>query len=247
MEPVYIKLDTVKSTSSYLAEHIDGKAHGTVVTTREQTAGRGQRGNSWEAEPGKNLTFSILLKPKYIKAQQQFYVSEIVSIAIVDVLKKLITNKNVLIKWPNDIYVDNDKICGILIENALMGNSIDRSIAGIGININQRKFLSDAPNPISLFNIIGKETDLDLILGNVCNQILSYFDLYDSDITFAKLHERYCSLLWRCNGDYLYRDNSTGETFIAAIASIATNGMLTLKLSDNSLRTYAFKEVSPII
>lgn len=246
MEPVYIKLGTVESTSSYLAEHILDNGHGTVVTTREQTAGRGQRGNSWEAEPGKNLTFSILIKPQHIKASQQFYVSEIISIAIVDILQKHIHGKKVLIKWPNDIYINDNKICGILIENSLIGNCIDRSIAGIGININQREFLSDAPNPISLVNITGKETNLEIMLDDVCRQILSYFNKYDNASEFSKLHERYCGVLWRRDGLHPYRDCSTGETFYASIANIATNGMLTLHLSDNSRRIYSFKEVTAI-
>ena len=126
--------------------------HATVVSTYNQTAGRGQRGNSWESEPHKNLTFSVLLKPQHIIAREQFYISEIVSVAIVNTLRKYIIDQPIAIKWPNDIYVNDDKICGILIENTLSGYSISQSIAGIGININQQTFLSNAPNPISLIH-----------------------------------------------------------------------------------------------
>ena len=116
-----IHLESVGSTNTYLAGRAVDLPHATVVSTYCQTAGRGQRGNSWESEPNKNLSFSVLLRPQNIIARQQFYLSEAVSVAIVKTLKRYISNHRVSIKWPNDIYVDDLKICGILIENTLCG------------------------------------------------------------------------------------------------------------------------------
>ncbi len=246
-DPIYIKLDSTASTNSYLSEIAGNCSHGTVVVTGEQTAGRGQRGNTWEAEPGKNLTFSILLRPEAITPYRQFAVSEIVSVAIVNILQLYISDYDVAIKWPNDIYVHDSKICGILIENSLMGANIDHSIAGIGINVNQRAFHSNAPNPVSLFNIIGNETKLDEILDEVCREILALMNQCNNDTILDNLHQRYCSMLWRGNGLFPYRDNLTGQRIMASIASVDKNGMLTLKLGDGSLRTYAFKEITALL
>lgn len=245
--PAFIKLSSTRSTNSYLADIASDSEHGTVVSTIEQTAGRGQRGNSWEAEPGKNLTFSILLRPEIIDARHQFAISEIVSIAIASTLQKLITGKRVAIKWPNDIYVDDMKICGILIENSLMGYSINYSIAGIGINVNQQEFLSDAPNPISLYNLIGKETALDSLLDDICCEILRLMEKYNNADLLQELHDSYINLLWRNEGYYPYQDTATLETFNARIIDVAPTGLLSLQDDKNAIRTYAFKEVSAIL
>ena len=167
MEWQIIKLEETTSTNTYL-DNLDverEQPEGCVVTTYSQIAGRGQRGNSWEAEPGKNLTFSYLLRPDQIAPQEQFVISQAVSMAVVDVLSRYADGFSV--KWPNDIYYRNSKIAGILIEHNLSGMSIARTIVGIGLNINQMQFLSDAPNPISLCQITGVEYDLDKFLYEV--------------------------------------------------------------------------------
>ncbi|MDE6431375.1 MAG: biotin--[acetyl-CoA-carboxylase] ligase, partial [Duncaniella sp.] len=120
------------------------------VSARRQTAGRGQRGNSWESAPGKNITMSILLRPEGLHPSRQFVISRAVSLAITGVLRRYMPASAVRVKWPNDIYVDDRKICGILIENVISSASIRQSVVGIGINVNQRRFLSDAPNPVSM-------------------------------------------------------------------------------------------------
>ncbi len=247
INPTYIKLISTCSTNSLLAEIASDSKHGTVVSTIEQTAGRGQRGNSWEAEPGKNLTFSILLRPETIDAHKQFAISEIVSTAIAKTLQKHILDKRVAIKWPNDIYVEDMKICGILIENSLIGNKINYSIAGIGINVNQQKFLSDAPNPISLYNLIGKETELNFLLDNICCEILRLMDKYNNADLLQELHNNYIKLLWRNDGYYPYQDTATNECFNARIIDVAPTGILSLQDDKNLSRSYAFKEVSAIL
>lgn len=241
-----IKLDSIGSTNSYLASRAIDLPHATVVSTYNQTAGRGQRGNTWESEPNKNLSFSVLLRPKNIIARQQFYLSEAVSIAIVNTLNRHIPNQKISIKWPNDIYVNDMKICGILIENTLSGYNITQSIVGIGLNINQLKFLSDAPNPISLIHFTNVEIPLDNILNEVTDEIISIFDHYDTTQQFDNLHNIYLSMLWRKDGVYPY-STPDGSKFMASITNVAPDGIITLCDTNNISRSFAFKEVSAII
>ena len=139
---------TIDSTNTQAAREIDSAAEGTVWIADFQTAGRGQRGNKWESAESENLTFSILFRPTFLSPAQQFKISQIASLGVLRYLhSKGIDAK---IKWPNDIYVGDRKICGTLIENSLRGDKLAVSIAGIGLNLNQRIFASDAPNPTSL-------------------------------------------------------------------------------------------------
>ncbi len=239
-----VRLPEVASTNGYLKEQLRNATHGTVVVTDCQTAGRGQRGNSWEAEPGKNLTFSIMLQPD-IAANCQFSVSEAVSVAIVNVLRRhLPCPEAVTVKWPNDIYVYDSKICGILIENSLTGSVVGRSIAGIGINVNQRLFMSDAPNPVSMAVVAGVDFTLESLLEEFCAEILDMFPL-DVD-RCAILHADYLSMLWRADGFYPYMEPG-GEQFRARIVDIAPTGILSLQREDSTVSRYAFKEVAAII
>lgn len=241
-------VESAGSTNTFMASRADAIPHGTVIAATEQTAGRGQRGNSWEAEPGKNLTFSILLRPQTIKAARQFEMSMIVSIAIASALEKFVPGKRVKIKWPNDIYIDDRKICGILIENTLMGDSIDRSIVGIGINVNQAVFRSDAPNPSSLLHYTGRELPLDPVLEAVASGILRDLAIYEASPEPEQLNRAYFSRLWRSDAPYLWRDNIRNENVYGRIARVAADGMLTLAPSDGSdPRIFAFKEIAAIL
>ena len=147
----------------------------TVVMANFQTAGKGQRGNSWESEAGKNLMFSILMYPEFLEARKQFLLSQAISLAIKEELDTF--SDGFSIKWPNDIYWYKKKICGMLIENDLMGNSIKKSIAGIGVNINQEQFHSSAPNPVSLWQITGELQDIQPILKNIIHRIIENYTL----------------------------------------------------------------------
>lgn len=240
-------VEEAKSTNSVVSAAADRLEHGTAAAAHAQTAGRGQRGNSWESEPGKNLTFSVLLKPKSLPASRQFEISEIVAIAVAKVLRDELGTDDIKIKWPNDIYYLDKKIVGILIENSLTGVGIDRSIAGIGINVNQAVFLSDAPNPISMLAISGRERALAPLLDRVVAQIVSDFDAYEAAPDPDALATEYKSMMWRAEGFWPYRDNLCGETIEARIADVASTGHLTLALKDDTQRTYAFKEVAAIL
>ena len=242
--PEIIMLDEAASTNTEAA--LRDPAHATVIACRRQTAGRGQRGNTWEAAPGENLTFSLVLRPQAIEACRQFEISEVVSLAIVDVLRRHI-GEGLAIKWPNDIYWHDKKICGILIENAVCGGGIERSIAGIGINVNQVEFLSDAPNPVSMRAITRTEYPLDALLDEFVNEIVGAFDAYEKALDFESLHALYCAALWRGEGLWTWHDAVAGEDIEAEIVSVGPMGHLTLRLADGTKRSYAFKEIAAIL
>ena len=173
-------LDECVSTNTQVTEYPLSE-EGVIVAARCQTGGRGQKGNSWEAQPGKNLTFSAMWKPRGIAAREQFSISEAVALAVVDFLED--AGINAKVKWPNDIYVDDRKICGILIEHSVMGTEISRTIAGVGINVNQREFLSGAPNPVSMASIAGTEFPTERLLEDFEMKLrrrLSQISGYDS-------------------------------------------------------------------
>ncbi len=237
-----ITIEECDSTNNVLtALAREGAPHGTVVTAVRQTAGRGQRGNSRESEPGKNLTFSLLIRPGSIAPHDQFRLSEAVALGIADALHPLLPGHEVKVKWPNDIYVGDKKICGTLIENSITASRISHSIAGTGINVNQRRFLSDAPNPVSIAMLTGNETALRELLDAVVTAILRRLSQ-----PWPMLHTEYMESLWRRDGGR-YRDSATGEEFQAAITDVAPSGLISLLDSEGQTRVYAFKEVQSVI
>ena len=245
MSETFIHLNETHSTNSYLRELImreKEQPEGTVVITDYQTAGRGQKGNSWESERGKNLTFSILLHPNHIPPGKQFILSQLISIAIVKVLKE--SDRYFSIKWPNDIYWKEKKIAGMLIEVDLTGSSLSNAIIGIGININQRHFKSDAPNPVSLTQITGKEHNLSELLEKILDSIVDAYNKYSPD-NEEEIRQKYMALLFRNKGVYPYLYGE--EIFNASIEGIEPNGQLILKKENGSIHTFAFKEISFVI
>ena len=198
---------------------------------------KGCGANTWESERGKNLTFSMLIHPKAIPANQQFHITEIVSVALCKTLQPYIYNK-VEIKWPNDIYVDDKKICGILIENRLQGAEIKDCIIGIGLNVNQTVFKSDAPNPVSIRQLTGKEIDLNELLK-------AFLDCFDKECNNKTTCFEYRKMLFRKGKDSLYKDKIT--CFTARLVDVLPDGRLLLVDKEGLEHTYAFKEVQFII
>ncbi len=250
----HIHLSSVTSTNAEMKSRASQLPALTVISAVEQTAGRGQRGNTWEAAPGENVTMSMLLRPRCFKASEQFHISQIVAIAVAGTIRGLLLREHkdavgeVCVKWPNDVYVGDRKICGILIENTLTGRDILHSVAGIGVNVNQQKFESDAPNPVSLLQLTGIRWDVDEVLELIARNIAWLMDNYDRrDADREELGRSYESMLWRREGLHPYVDNVAHEEISASIESVAPDGMLTLKLADGSSRTYAFKEVTAIL
>lgn len=242
------ELESTPSTNTWAKEHADELAHGEVVVTRRQTAGRGQRGNSWEAAPGLNLTFSLLLRPEGVNPSEQFVISEIVALAVAEAVERSLAeavgSDRIKVKWPNDIYVDNRKIAGILIEHTLTGSKIAHTVAGIGLNVNQTVFESDAPNPVSLANLAHKEFPLAPILTEIGSRITGAFPVADA----AAIHAAYHRRLWRHDGKPHTFALPNGTRFEATIANVAPGGQLTLLPAHNATPlTFLFKEVSFVL
>lgn len=235
------KVSETLSTNELLKSIADREAlpEGYTVVAVAQTAGRGQIGASWESQPGQNLTFSLLLRPDFLKAEKMFMISKVVSLAITDYLES--TGGIFKIKWPNDIYHFDSKICGTLIENQLMGNQIVYSIVGIGLNVNQETFISDAPNPVSMFNIFDKKFDLTAELPKLLHQIDLWYQML-ADGWEDKINETYLKRLYRKGETYDFV-TPTGERFSGEIENVESNGLLTID-SDGQKRKFWFKEVS---
>ena len=234
MEWKITHIDETDSTNRWLRNCTGGQsscAIHEVVWADYQTAGRGQGTNTWESERGKNLTFSILLHPVELPANRQFLLSMQVSLAICEALGEHIGDLS--IKWPNDIYWRNAKIAGILIENRLQGQVIRDSIVGVGLNVNQRQFHSDAPNPISLWQICEHETDREQLLKD----ILAALDR----LLGQEVRERYLSMLYRRKGFHPYVDKD--GAFMAELEDVEDDGHLLLCDDSGGHRRYAFKEV----
>lgn len=228
-------VEWVRETASTNALILPDSPHGYCVAAVSQTAGRGQRGNSWEAEPGKNLTFSICLRPDMLPAARQFEISMSVAVTVCDFLRKLVdTPQWLCIKWPNDIYFSDRKLGGILIENSISGGLIERSVAGIGINVNQTRFLSDAPNPLSLIHITGLEMALEPLMQNLADRL--------AECRPCSV-ERYMQYLWRRDGMHPFRDTASGQIFSASVRTVMPDGRLILDDADGHERSYYFKEV----
>ena len=238
-----LRLEKADSTNTWVSQHENEVASPAFVYCMEQTAGRGQRGNSWESQPGKNITASVIFHPHNFNASQQFAISEAIALAIVDFLKSLEIDAK--IKWPNDIYVGDQKICGILVEHVVTGKNISRTIAGFGININQENFYSDAPNPVSAKILTGKEYNLELLIPELANSLENYIIRLSEPEIF---HDSFLSLLWRGDGNiYNFFDRIRNEKIKARIDSVGKEGVMTLSTEKGEKRTYAFKEVEFIL
>lgn len=241
-----IHLEEVKSTNSWLLEALssgqDALPEGTVVYTMRQTAGRGQVGNSWESEADKNLSFSLLLRPSFVPIPQQFVLSEVCCVGVLLGLQQLGV-PSLTIKWPNDIYAGDDKLCGILIEHRLMGGVLSESVLGVGINVNQTRWIGNAPNPTSL-KLQGIDTTPELVLDAVTRQLSSLYALLKDEPSGAlAIHKLFVEHLYRRHGFYPYVDVQTGEPFSAELAGVEANGPIVLRTEDGSVRKYWFKEV----
>ncbi len=244
-----IHLNETDSTNRYLQQLCQEGGNNkveefTTICADYQTAGKGQRGNSWEAAKGANLLFSFVCYPTFVPIRQQFVLSQLISLGIKETLDEYCSD--ISIKWPNDIYWKEKKICGILIENDLQGNSIGRCISGIGLNINQEVFLSDAPNPISLKQITGEHYQRETILEKVMQRIEQSYQKLKEDSAYAsELATRYAASLFRREGLHCYQDKD--GLFNARLVRVEADGRFVLMDEANQERSYLFKEVQYVL
>ncbi|HEY9551677.1 MAG TPA: biotin--[acetyl-CoA-carboxylase] ligase [Prevotella sp.] len=243
MKQIIIHLKETDSTNDYL-RHLPTETENemTVVVADYQSAGRGQGTNSWESEAGKNLLFSLRIHPRGIPVGSQFLLSMAGSLALHEVLSSYA--KGFTLKWPNDIYWNNSKVSGTLIETTVGAGGLKSCIFGVGINVNQRTFRSDAPNPLSLCAIVGHDLDCPTLL----KQILAAFEKFCQMLErgeHREVSERYHEVLYRRKGFYAYRDAQ--GVFEAALVEVENDGHLVLRNRAGELRRYAFKEVEFIL
>ena len=212
---------------------------GLVIYTDFQSAGKGQPGNEWESSKGMNLLFSVILHPVQVPIDELFLISQLVSISIKKALDEYTTN--ITVKWPNDIYWNDKKLAGILIENSLQGNKIMSVVVGIGLNVNQKLFLSNAPNPVSLIQIKRKRVNRKQLLQQICQNIMGLYSEMDKE----KIRKIYAESLFRKSGLFTFEANN--ETFQAKIKDVRPDGILELETEKGELKSFYFKEVQFII
>lgn len=240
-----IRLNEVNSTNEYAALLLKTTAppEGTVIIANSQLAGKGQRGKHWFSEPGKNITMSLILYPSFLTPSEQFILNKGIALGIASFVKEK-TQKDVCIKWPNDIYVYDKKIAGILIENNIKQNRLQSSIVGIGLNVNQVVFHSSIINATSL----KLETNIDYNIENCMQELCSHIEAYYLDIRAMnkeKINERYNNLLYNKNKIQLFTDEK-GADFTGEILEVDEKGQLKVK-TEKGIRCFSNSEITMVI
>lgn len=236
--------DLLDSTNNEAIKNIDSYDNLSVIAAIEQTAGKGQRGNRWFSRPGENLTFSIICRFEALPPHKQFLVSEAVALGLREYMRS--RGLKASVKWPNDIYIGDKKICGVLIENCVRGNRLYASVAGIGINMNQTEWGGSAPNPTSLAIETGKTGyDPESELKNV----IAAMDRYLVMITDAPelLDSEYRESLYRLGEWHDFRDTAADKVFRGSIQGVTEKGTLLVKDEEGAVKEYAFKEIAYIL
>lgn len=240
---ITLRLTETDSTNRFLREYTGAEGSlMTVVTADYQTAGRGQGRNSWESAPGQNLLFSVKVRPRGLEARRQFVMLEAGALAVRDAL--LHYADGFTVKWPNDVFWRDMKISGTLSECTIAKGLVGDCILGVGINVNQREFTCNAPNPVSLFNILERETGRDELFALFVEAFRRYLGMVDAG-RYADIHAFYCASLYRRTGFHAWRDAAGG--FTASILRVEPDGRLVLRKGDGEERTYLFKEVEHVI
>jgi BirA family transcriptional regulator, biotin operon repressor / biotin---[acetyl-CoA-carboxylase] ligase len=240
-----ISLPKTGSTNTYAISLLSKERpeEGCVVITENQTQGKGTDTNTWESEKGKNLTFSLILYPEF-KADQQFVLNKAISLGICDFLRAELPQSEITIKWPNDIYIGDKKVCGTLIQNSVIGNRLDYVVVGIGLNVNQTIFTSDAPNPVSLKMISGRDYNLDELFQKLLNSIFEKYAQVKPE-TSQKIENDYLKKLYRLMEwhEFILKGNKT----LARITDTNSYGQLELETENGQVFTCDLKEVKFII
>ena len=242
-----IRFEHLESTNSKARQLLKNSEleEGSIIVCDDQSAGRGYGINAWESAPGKNLTATWILKPSFLNADRQFRLTKVLSMAVRDtVIYFYDGNLPVTIKWPNDVYAGDMKISGILVENNILGNNIKETFAGIGLNVNQEKFHSDAPNPVSLKQLNGQDTDLGHCLEILNDRIFYYYNLLRTSQS-ERLDYEYTKSLYLLNKLSLFKDE-TGQ-FEGTVKGTDDYGRLQIETITGEIRNYDFKEVSFIL
>lgn len=230
-------------TSTNDEARADRYAEGDLVVAERQTAGRGQRGHTWLSPEGENLTFTLVVEPKFLAARDQFLISETAALALSDTFRRYAIETR--IKWTNDIYHEDRKLVGILIEHFYSGTQLRRTLIGIGININQTHFDPSLPNPVSMRQILGRTLDREAVLDTFAACFAARYEaLKQAD--YAAIAADYTAQLYRLGREQRFR-LPEGEEFTATIEGVKPDGVLLLRHTDGSVRGYRFKEVEFVV
>jgi BirA family biotin operon repressor/biotin-[acetyl-CoA-carboxylase] ligase len=247
-----IELDRVDSTNAYASQVFatTGFEDGTVIRAHEQYAGRGQHDHTWLSETGKNLTFTVCLKPHFLAPDRQFQLNKAICMAILDFIRSFpvpdhVTKQDISrIKWPNDIYVGNQKIAGILIENKIMGSALETTFAGIGLNINQTRFAPDLPNPVSLIHILHHET----ILQDAMTRLCGFLDKRYLDIRQTNQFRLDLEYDRNLVGFNMWRNFiSDGILLEGKVKGVDSSGRLLLEYRTGEIRCFMHQEIAYVI
>lgn len=240
---VLLDFPELDSTNLYAQELVSKSKpiEGTVISTFHQTQGRGQIGSRWESEPHKNLALSIILYPHFVPVSEQFLLNLAVSLAVRDFVTKYI-GKTVKVKWPNDIYVENRKIVGILIQNTIGQSTLQSSILGIGVNVNQTSFSKNAPKATSFALETNQSFDLYELIESLCLAIEQRYLKLKNSNNHPAIREEYLHHLYRYRETALFQ-RFDGHTFQGKITDIAADGKLVIQHSKGS-EAFSIKEIS---
>lgn len=244
MEFYPIHFDKLNSTNDY-SLHLVSKSNpieGTVISTYNQLSGNGQIGRSWFSDSNKNITCSVILKPSFLSIDKVFYLNIVLSLAVHSVLTK-ISNKEFKIKWPNDVYFENCKIAGLLIQQIIQGKSINASVLGFGVNVNQKTFPSELPNPISLLLINKNSFNLDNLLNDFLDEIGIYYERLKSN-DFVKLKREYLNHLYGRGEVHSFLKNSI--VFNGEILGIDKDGRLSINVN-GKVENFELNEISLVV
>lgn len=240
-------LDSTDSTNAWLRREYPSPVSPQAVMALAQSAGRGQRGNVWLSDPGENILLSLLWIPAHIHAREIFSISEATALAVCDTLRRV--DIDARIKWPNDIYAGDKKICGILIENALSADGVASSIIGIGLNVNQRIFDPSLPNPVSMSQLTGHGHDIEAVAHTLLTHLKARLSQAETRHGRQAHHNEYMERMWRNDRKpHPFTDTATSERFLAVITDVTPDGFLLLHRPDRfELQRFAFKEVSFVL
>lgn len=241
-----IYLDRVSSTNEIAIKLMEENSYpeGCLFVARTQFAGRGMGINTWESEPGTNLTFSVILFPDFLPVERQFMLNKMISLALHDYISKLSLQTTITIKWPNDLYLGDRKVAGILINNVIQGASFVSTVAGIGLNINQEVFRSDAPNPVSLKNLTGIEFRLERCLTDLCEYLDHRYEELRMGM-FRRMDHDYLERQYRKGGFFPFLFH--GRRIQARIESVDKYGRLALLTAEGERILSDQKEITYII